>query len=696
MRSPITALATIVNKAPVAYASRHTVLPWATTNNTEAQMRALGGVGTLFAIVERTTEAVSKARWRLYRKSTTGDDADREEVTSHLALKIWNKPNDFYTREEFVQSFQQHVDLTGEGWWIIARNSRARSIPLELWIARPDRMFPVPSPTDFLTGYIYVGPEGEQVPLQLDEAIQLRKPHPLDPYRGMGAVQTILADLDSTKYSAEWNRNFFINSAQPGGIIEVDKRLSDDEFEEMTARWQEQHRGVANAHRVAVIEQGKWITNNYTMREMQFTELRNASREIIMEAFGFPKHMLGISESVNRANAEAGEIMFARWIVKPRLDRIKGALNNDFLPLFGTTASGLEFDYDDPVPADEELAAKKLTAQANAAKALKDAGWHEDDVLSAVGLPEMRYISVPVPAPAIAAPGPAELQPAARLDIDIRHHAQPVEPEGSWSLYDLARTRRAITAEASPELTHVRADLEYALGRLLEEWAPVTDAQINDLAEQVRTAATNNDPAALADLSADSVEAAGRLRRALGEMAQTAATRMAAEAAAQGVHVDPPTVDESLRARHQLTISNFGGELVQIAVAVAAMLAGDLAASAGREALRLYTPGRAAADLASQVAGFLRGLSDRGLRDRLGGALHRATNLGRLAYAAIAPPAIYVAMEVNDDKRCGPCGHIDGTEFGSLAAAEAAYGGGPYWACEGGDRCRGTFEARYG
>jgi hypothetical protein len=48
----------------------------------------------------------------------------------------------------------------------------------------------------------------------------------MDPYRGMGVVQTILVDLDATRASAEWNRNFFLNSAEPGGIVEVDRRLT--------------------------------------------------------------------------------------------------------------------------------------------------------------------------------------------------------------------------------------------------------------------------------------------------------------------------------------------------------------------------------------------------------------------------------------------------------------------------------------
>ncbi|KKK81335.1 hypothetical protein LCGC14_2814460, partial [marine sediment metagenome] len=61
----------------------------------------------------------------------------------------------------------------------------------------------------------------------VDDVVQLKMPNPLDPYRGMGPVQSILADLDSERYSAAWNRNFFINGAEPGGIIEVDRRLDD-------------------------------------------------------------------------------------------------------------------------------------------------------------------------------------------------------------------------------------------------------------------------------------------------------------------------------------------------------------------------------------------------------------------------------------------------------------------------------------
>lgn len=402
MKSLFEGVAGLLNKAPVPYTGRSR-LPSAFTrrDSREAAMNAMGDVGTLFAIVHRAANATAQVEWRLYRKATLGRAEDRKEVTSHLALDIWNRPNPFMTRQELVEATQQHVDLTGEGWWTIARNPSMRSLPLELWPVRPDRMEPVPHATDFLAGYTYTSPDGEKVPLKLDEVIQLRMPNPLDPYRGMGPVQAILTDLDSAQYSAEWNRNFFRNSAEPGGIIEIDRRLDDDEFDTLRERWAEQHRGVAAAHRVAMLEQGmKWVDRQFTMRDMQFAELRTASREIIREAFGFPKPMLGTVDDANRANMEAADAMFARWLIVPRLERIKQALNTEFLPMFGSTGQGVEFDYADPVPKDAEALDRERDSRAASAKALVEAGYHPEDVAGALGLPRMRYVGRPASPPA--------------------------------------------------------------------------------------------------------------------------------------------------------------------------------------------------------------------------------------------------------------------------------------------------------
>lgn len=391
----------IRDSAPVPYASRFSqfVLPNAAGGDREAQLRAMGSVGTLFQVVNRNAEATAEVEWQLWRKAASGKKEDQTLVERHAAIDLLNA-NPFYGFHDLVETTQQHIDLTGEGWWIIIR---AGSVPIEIWPVRPDRMEPIPDRAKFISGYIYHGPDGQDVPLQVDDVIQIKLPNPVDPYRGMGPVQALMCDLDSARYGAEWNRNFFINGAEPGGIVEVPENLTDEEFQTITARWQEQHQGVANAHRVAVLERGKWVERKFSMRDMQFTQLREVTSKMILQGYGFPKFMTGDVEDVNRANAEAGEAMYARWLVQPRCERFKRVLNRRVLPKFGRTANGLEWDYATPIPESREDRDRERDSKANAYSLLTTAGVDPDDAADAVGLPRMRHTASPAPAPEPAA-----------------------------------------------------------------------------------------------------------------------------------------------------------------------------------------------------------------------------------------------------------------------------------------------------
>ncbi|MFJ4624236.1 phage portal protein [Streptomyces sp. NPDC088812] len=447
-------------QTPVPFASRAASYAgglFGTRRDAESQMRAMSAVGTLFAIVDRTSNATALVDWKLYRKAKSGRDEDRVEVTSHAALDVWNKPNKFMPRQEFVESSTQHYDLTGESWWVVARVPGIK-LPLEMWPVRPDRITPVPDPSAFLKGYVYTSPDGEQIPLEVDEVIQLRRPNPLDPYRGLSPVLSILPDLDTSRYAAEWARAFFVNSAQPGGILEVPVHLSDGEFDEMRARWNEQHKGVNNAHRVAIVEHGaKWADRTISQRDMQFVELRGATADRVREAYGISKSAIGDFEDINRASALAAKAWFAEQQTIPRLERIKAALNFEFLPMFGRTAEGLEFDYCDPVPADPEQEAADLTAKANAAKSLIEVGAYGPAVVEAFGLPAVPFgspdadpdkellIDILKTAPAaladrilpmlgfdVPAPPPAPAAPAAAPADDAPVEDEPAGPANAW------------------------------------------------------------------------------------------------------------------------------------------------------------------------------------------------------------------------------------------------------------------------
>lgn len=430
MRSPVGELVSAVrgvaglgrvrNDAPVPYVPRrgggagYLAGSAGATGDPSAAIEATGSNGTLFSIINKLSTGTAAVDWHMHRKTgrpadvcpMCGDDEDDAHgvvlVEAHPALQVWNEPNDFFTSSLFVETIQQHVDLVGEGWMVVSYLAKR---PIELWPVRPDRMAPVRDPEKFIKGYVYRSPDGQLVPLRLDEVVSLRTPAPWDPYRGAGAAQTIMANVYGAKAAVEWNKRFFENSAIPGGIVEFPLRLSDDEWEEFQLRWAESHRGVSNAHTVATLEHGaKWIDAKFTQRDMEFSELRRVTREEIREAYGVHGHILGLSEDVNRANAEAGTATFARWLIQPRAERIKDMLNGPYLRLFDPTnmgrKAGYAFAYANPVPEDREADNAERTSKATTYATLIKSGVHPDDAAQVAGLPKMRRVKV------AAAPSP--------------------------------------------------------------------------------------------------------------------------------------------------------------------------------------------------------------------------------------------------------------------------------------------------
>lgn len=658
-------------ETPIPHASRASSYGYTLTSDrgdTLHQLRMMGQVGTLFGIVHRTTTSTAAVDWTLYRKAPSGKDEDRTPIERHAAIDLWAQPNPFYQRQGYVELVQQHVELTGRGFLILALVGK---LPVEMWWARPDRMLPVPHPTKYLAGWVYLGPDGDRIPLSVQEVVPLRMPDPEDPYGGMGPVTALLADLESTRYSAEWNKMFFVNNAQPGGVVELPETLDDDEFRTFQTRWDEQHKGVSRAHRVALLEGGaKWVDRSVSQKDMEFVELRRNSRDTIMEAYTIHKAELGIAEDVNRANAEAGEVIFAKRLTVPRLERWKAALNGHILPMFGGTARGLEWDYESPVPEDAEAARAELLVRAQAAQAYASAGYPLAAIAEALELPEaLQGVEEPAPPP-VFPPG----LPAPDED-DQDDEEKPVARR---------RPRRIRAAEDDPtrvDHEETQAAWERLVEQVLAEWGTVSAVQRAELLAQIETAVDGGDLAALSALSVDTDPAALLLARYLEEMAEQAADKVVDEAMRQGVDGVDPVVPQE-------------GVLAELAGVTAAMIGAGMALAAGREAMRVQSAGMTGLQVADQVATYLVGLTPP--RAELGGALTGAQNQARIETFRSGPVAALYADERMDANTCQNCREIDGRFLGlssdgvTMPEVERMYPAGGYVDCLGRSRCRGT------
>ncbi len=318
-------------------------------------LSAYSEVGWLFAVVSRIAEGVSEAKWRLYKVNEKGE---RTLIYTHPIIDLLNFVNPFQTYQEFTELHEIYMGLAGESFWVLNKNRLGE--PAEMWLASPDRMSVVPSAKEFVAGYIYqIG--NTKIPLSRDEVIHHKLPNPTNPYRGLGAVKALAIDLDSELYAGKWNRNFFYNSARPDGLIMFEGTLSEEQFERLKKQWSERHEGTNKAHKVGLLEGGgKYQQIAINAKDMDFKSLRLLNRDNILGAYGMPLSVMGITENVNKANAEAGEYTFARWLVKPRCNRLKHKKNEQLIPMF-KNSKGLELDFDEVVP--QTIEEKKSLAE---------------------------------------------------------------------------------------------------------------------------------------------------------------------------------------------------------------------------------------------------------------------------------------------------------------------------------------------
>lgn len=676
-------LPAIRNDSPVPYVTRSQTqaVGYTARHQPGSALGAMAEIPALFPIVSGNASAVARVQWHAYRKAASGKREDRTLIPDgkHLSTYLLNRPNRFFYGALLRETIQQYVELTGMGHLLIARTPAG--LPYEAWPVRPDRMVPVPDRERFLAGWVYVSPDGERVPLDVEDVVPIRQPNPEDIYGGLAATASMATDLDTARLSATWNRNFFLNDASPGGLVLFEEELTDDEFRDFRERWQIQHQGVSNAGRVALLEKNaKWQDRSFSLKDMQFKEMRELSAEMTRKGYAYPKHLLGEVDIGNRATAEAQNAMYGQWQLIPKLDRWKGALNHFFLPLCGPGFEGIELDYDDPVPEDADAENASRDSRVKAADILIAAGADPAEVFEWAELPAFTFTApAPPPAPVIgtgATQPPGNAAPAPGAHATGRAH---VHAHHAWAM---TRPQNEAPGPAPEiDLSGVQQSWEDARAALLERWATVSDGQRTELVRQVREVIDAGDLAGLAAMTATSAAGAQLLAEAMTALAAEAAAQVTAEAAAQGALVPamlPPA-----------------SAIMATATVTAAILAAELALSAAREALRVHSPDTTGQQVAEKVADHLRGLTGASTEKQLGAALTGAQNGARLATFEAGPIAALYANETLDKRTCGPCREVDGRWLGNsngtdMEQINRTYPMAGYIGCLGGTYCRGV------
>lgn len=311
----------------------------------QTYLKAYGEIGWLFAVVNVIAQAVSKVPWHLY---ALDKDGEQTKIYQHELIDLMNHCNPFQSRYQFFYLGMQYKLLVGEQFWQL--NFDGGRKPVEMWQAPPAYMTVVPDATKYIGGYIYKRGQYEQR-FNTDEIIHIKTPNPYNEYRGLSPAQALTVDLDSERFAARYQQKFFFNDASPGLILEFppDQMPPAETRKELAQEWDERFKGFRNRGKTAFLWGGKANTITMTNKDMDFEKLRKLSRDLIAGAYHVPPSIMGVTDAVNRSNAESSLYTFAMYCVNPELAEIRECLNKELVPMFG---DNLYLDYENPVPED--------------------------------------------------------------------------------------------------------------------------------------------------------------------------------------------------------------------------------------------------------------------------------------------------------------------------------------------------------
>lgn len=323
------------------------------------------GQNPRLAVVDRIASDLSRVPGKLYRIMENGDE---QEISKHPFLDFWNNPNPLpeFSCAAIWRLQEIYLKIKGEGYFIIERDTLGR--PKELW----------PVPTNWVQMTPYAGypfysvrlTNGTLIEVPVDDVFVMKDLDPFDPYkRGLGQAESVADEIEIDEYAAKFQKKFFFNDATPSLVVAMPNSTSEQRAR-FRNQWFEKFKGALKSHGLATVN-GDAVINKISenMKDMDMIQGRTFLRDAVLEHFGVPREIMGITENSNRATADAAQFIYAQNVLMPNLRNIEDAVNQQLIPYFG---DNLIWHFDDIVPHNQEFDKAKALDGWNAGLLTKD------------------------------------------------------------------------------------------------------------------------------------------------------------------------------------------------------------------------------------------------------------------------------------------------------------------------------------
>lgn len=303
-----------------------------TTSGKPVNERTAMQTTAVYACVRILAEAIASLPLHVYEYQ---DDGGKKLVHDHpLYYLLHDEPNPEMTSFVFRETLMSHLLIWGNAYAQIIRDGAGRV--LGLYPLLPDKM-EVQRDDRGNIYYVYSRNSDENPMFKEYGNIRLKAEDVLhipglgfDGLIGYSPIAMAKNAVGMTLACEEYGASFFANGANPGGVLEHPGVLKDPS--KVRESWNSVYRGVNNAHKIAVLEEGmKYQQIGIPPEEAQFLETRKFQINEIARLYRIPPHMVGDLDKSSFSNIEQQSLEFVKYTLDPWVIRWEQSLQRSLL-----------------------------------------------------------------------------------------------------------------------------------------------------------------------------------------------------------------------------------------------------------------------------------------------------------------------------------------------------------------------------
>lgn len=274
------------------------------------------------------------------KENQEGGKGESKQVDNHKLVKLWNRPNKFYSGSTLKKAIAMSWILKSEAY-ILKFYNKAGNEPMELWwephwTIRP--IWPIDG-SEFISGYEIQRNGAWEGPIPVKNVIHLRDG--LSPYNqriGFSGLSSILPELYGDGEAAQYYATLLSGSGTPPFMVALDAnmRLDQQGIEKFRRELLEKTKGSKRGEPI-VAKGAKAYKLGFNPTELNLSESRYMAEDRFCAVLGVPSNVLELGSANQRSTYNnVGQAMERAWdsYITPMLKHIAEELTVQLLPNF--------------------------------------------------------------------------------------------------------------------------------------------------------------------------------------------------------------------------------------------------------------------------------------------------------------------------------------------------------------------------